>query len=700
MDHPYHTLLRRQLKKIFGETFSVPEEWQRFVETVNTAYRESDDDRNMLERSLELSSQELLQANSGMRIIFEALPDLFIRFRYDGTILDCKGGNLSELYITRETIIGKRIDDIFMPEVGAKFRDAIRQVQNTFSNIRIVYSHTFGEKELFYEARLFPLLDNQIIAIIRNLTEQRQAAEAVREFQRRLSDIIEFLPDATLVIDKDGKVIAWNRAIESMTGVRAEEMLDKGDYEYSLPFYGVRRPILIDLALHPDLDKEKQYTTIQRTGDIIIGNTFAPSLSPGDVHVSATASVLRNSKGEIIGAIECIRNDTDRKNMEDRLQRAEKMESLGILAGGVAHDLNNVLGVLVGYSELLLREAQEGSRMEKYAKNILQGGERAAAIIQDLLTMARRSVSASDTVNLNQIVADSFKTPEFKLLKYHHPDVVFRSNVEKDLFNIKGSPVHLSKTIINLMLNAAESIHGEGVVTITTENRYVDIPIKGYESTQEGEYVVLTVTDTGSGISQADLGRIFEPFYTKKVMGRSGTGLGLAVVWGTVKDHGGYIDVRTGDDEGTIFTLYFPVTRDPMSKSDQALSQIEYRGRGESILIVDDVAEQRCLATAILEGLNYQVAMTTSGEDAIEYLQTNQADLIVLDMIMDPGIDGLDTYRRILKIHPRQKAIIVSGFARTDRVSLAQELGAGEYVKKPYVIEKLGVAVRRELDRL
>jgi two-component system, cell cycle sensor histidine kinase and response regulator CckA len=539
----------------------------------------------------------------------------------------------------------------------------------------------------------------RIVATFEDITERRRAEEALRETQRRLTDIIEFLPDATLVIDRDGKVIAWNRAIESMTGVKAEAMLGKGNYEYALPFYRERRPILIDLALHTDLERETAYTTIHRTGDTIIGEAYAPALTPGNVHLSATASVLRDSRGEVIAAIECIRNNTDRKSMEERLQRGEKMESLGVLAGGVAHDMNNVLGVLVGYSELLLREVPEGSRAGKYAKSILQGGERAAAIIQDLLTMARRGVSVSETVYLNRIVSDFLKSPEFELINLHHPDVLFRSQFETGLFNIKGSPVHLYKTIMNLLSNAAESISGAGEVSITTENRYVDVPIPGYENTQEGEYVVLTVSDTGSGISPADLERIFEPFYTKKVMGRSGTGLGLAVVWGTVKDHGGYIDVRSEENKGSTFTLYFPASREALSKRDQDLFPDSYQGRGESILVVDDIEEQRLLAATILEDLNYRVATAASGKDAVEYLRANKADLIVLDMIMEPGIDGLETYRRILEIQPRQKAIIVSGFAKTDRVGAAQELGAGEYVKKPYVIGKLGIAVRKELDR-
>jgi CheY-like chemotaxis protein len=182
-------------------------------------------------------------------------------------------------------------------------------------------------------------------------------------------------------------------------------------------------------------------------------------------------------------------------------------------------------------------------------------------------------------------------------------------------------------------------------------------------------------------------------------MGRSGTGLGLAVVWGTVKDHDGYINVQSMEGKGSAFTLYFPVTRESISFEAAAPSISECMGKGESILVVDDVKEQRDLAAEMLRQLNYSVACVSSGEEALAYLKEHRADLIVLDMIMDPGMDGLETYRSILKIHPEQKAIIVSGFSETHRVNAAQALGAGAYVRKPYVIDKIGQAVQKELDR-
>ena len=209
----------------------------------------------------------------------------------------------------------------------------------------------------------------------------------------------------------------------------------------------------------------------------------------------------------------------------------------------------------------------------------------------------------------------------------------------------------------------------------------------------------VTVSDTGIGISKEDIGRIFEPFYTKKVMGRSGTGLGMAVVWGTIKDRNDYIDVKSTEGVCTTLTLYFTAIREKLA-ADKAMLSIEYyAGRGESILVVDDVKEQRKIASVMLGKLGYSVTSVSNGEKEIEYMKNNSSGLLVLDMIMDPGIDGLDTYKKILELHPGQKAIIVSGFYETDRVKEAQQLGARKYIKKPYTSEKIGLAVKQVLEK-
>ena len=195
-----------------------------------------------------------------------------------------------------------------------------------------------------------------------------------------------------------------------------------------------------------------------------------------------------------------------------------------------------------------------------------------------------------------------------------------------------------------------------GEITIKTRNRYVDAPIKGYDAIVEGDYVVVSVSDQGQGIASEDLERIFEPFYTKKIMGRSGTGLGMAVVWGTVKDHNGYVDVATTNGRGSTFFLYFPCTRKQLAQVPSKVPQEMYRGNGEKILVVDDVAQQREIAAALLTELGYRAETVPSGESALDYLSRHSAALIILDMIMEPGMDGLDTYKAITRLHPEQKS--------------------------------------------
>ena len=390
--------------------------------------------------------------------------------------------------------------------------------------------------------------------------------------------------------------------------------------------------------------------------------------------------------------------EKERKHLEEQLQHAQKMEAIGTLAGGVAHDLNNILGGIVSYPELLLLQLPEDSPLRKSILTIQKSGEKAAAVVQDLLTLARRGVVVTEVVKLNDVIAEYLESPEYERLQSYHPGVHIETRLEKESLNILGSSTHLSKTVMNLVSNAAEAMPEGGTLTVSTENRYIDKPIRGHDHVKEGDYVVLTISDTGTGIASHDLEKIFEPFYSKKKMGRSGTGLGMAVVWGTVKDHSGYIHVQSTEGKGTTFTLYFPVTRKSLEERSN-ISLKDYMGNSESILVVDDVAEQRKIASGMLKELGYSVVSVASGEEAVEYLGSHKVALLVLDMIMDPGMDGLDTYKKILELHPGQKALIASGFSETDRVKEVQGLGAGAYIKKPFLLEKIGIAVKKELER-
>lgn len=471
------------------------------------------------------------------------------------------------------------------------------------------------------------------------------------------------------------------------TIVTSDACNDERLKELSLPYLSslnIQSIVLISIKEHGQLTGWVAFSQLRRVRDWHLDEiNFATSI----------ADII----GLTIGTAKQKQVAEEKAELTSRLRRAEKMEALGTLAGGVAHDLNNILSGIVSYPELLLLQLPEDSTLRKPVNTILTSGKRAAAIVQDLLTMARRGVSTMEVVNLNRIVEDYLNSLEYYELISHHPHIIIESRLEPGLLNISGSPVHLSKTLMNLVANGLEAIPETGRVSILTENCYIDRPVKGYDVVNEGDYVALTVKDTGGGISPEDFHRIFEPFYTRKKMGRSGTGLGMAVVWGAVKDHQGYIDFESRENAGSRFTLYFPVTR-KLSDNVGPKAMDSYWGKGESILVVDDVEQQREIASAILSTLGYHVDTVDCGEAAIEYLSKTRVDLIVLDMIMDPGIDGLDTYKEIVSRRPDQKVIITSGFSETERTREVLHLGASVYLKKPYTIERLGTAVHSALN--
>ncbi len=392
------------------------------------------------------------------------------------------------------------------------------------------------------------------------------------------------------------------------------------------------------------------------------------------------------------------RQEAARISLEAQIQRVRKMEAIGLLAGRVAHDLNNILTGIVSYPDLLLMQLPEDSELREPVETIKESGRKASAVVQDLLTLARRGVMVNEVICLNAIIRDYLQSPEHLKMISCHEGVTVTSRLGGNLPNILGSPLHLSKTVMNLVTNAAEAIPEGGRISITTKSVYVDRPVGSYEKVNEGDYICLSISDTGVGMVKEDREKIFEPFFTKKVMGRSGTGLGMSVVWGTVKDHNGYIDLSSAVGKGTTFDLYFPVTDQELMPEKKAESIDRFRGQGQALLIVDDEKEQRDITVNIFLKLGYKPVAVESGEKAVAYMETHSVDLVVLDMIMEPGIDGLETYERIIARHPAQKAVIVSGFSQTARIRRAEELGVRKVVAKPYSLIDIASAVKEALN--
>ena len=504
-----------------------------------------------------------------------------------------------------------------------------------------------------------------------------------------------------------------------------EESLTEAKKKWESAFQAIGGPVVLLSPAHEILECNQEFLKLSGAASLeeITGRNFSDFFSdvelegccPSEAHLEElkegvrfektlkgrpfylSASPVLDNQGRISGIIIVGTDLSDVKALEERLRRAQKMEAMGTLAGGVAHDLNNILTGIVTYPDILLMQLPENSPMVRPLETIQKSGQRAADVVQDLLTLARRAIGTRKTLNLNTVIKDYLGSPECRNLLMENPGIKLKTKLSPDLMNIKGSPVHLSKTVMNLFTNAVEAMPQGGEITISTKNCYLDRPLSGYDHIEPGDYIRLEIRDTGEGISSSDLPHIFEPFYTKKAMGRSGSGLGMAVVWGTVKDHNGYIDIETQIHRGTTLSVYFPVTRAQLAGQAEKMATGQFRGN-ERILVVDDMKEQREIASQILTSLGYRVKTAESGKKAIEICRKEAFDLLVLDMIMDPGMDGLETFEAAVKLRPGQRAIITSGFSETDRVKRAIELGAGRYIRKPYTFEGLARAVREELD--
>lgn len=641
------------------------------------------------------SEEELRRAKAFLDSIVENIPDMiFVKDARDLRFVRFNRAGEELLGYGRGELLGKNDYDFFPEEQAAFFTQKDRDVLRGGSIVDIpresIRTRHKGERTL--HTKKVPILGpdgepEYLLGISEDITERQRAEEELRESESKLQAIFDQIDTGILIIDSVTQtIVEANRAVSAMTGLPKERIVGRICHAVMCPAEVGRCPVK-DLGQKIDQSERKLLQSDGELKDIL--KTVTPLKMKGrDCFLESFIDISDRKRAE-----ELLRLS------EQRLQRVEKMEALGNLAGGVAHDLNNVLGVVIGYAELLLNSEDKASPLRRRLEYIMKGGERASAIVQDLLTLTGRGVTTMKVMNLNDLILDGQQLPEYASLCSQHPFMRVDLDLDPDLMNLFGSPAHLAKSIYNLLANAAESMPAGGILTVRTSNQYLDRPVQGYDEVLEGDYVVLTVSDTGEGVPAVDLKRIFEPFYTKKVMGRSGTGLGLAVVWRTVKDHHGYINVESVMGKGTTFILYLPVTRERIRGERTGVTLSEYMGKGERVLVVDDVEGQRDLAAEMLRKLNYQVESVASGEEAVAYLKEKEVDLIVLDMIMDPGMDGLETYRRIVANHPQQKAIIVSGFSETEHVRAAQALGAGPYVRKPYNLEKLGMAVRKELDR-
>ncbi|HEY8946635.1 MAG TPA: ATP-binding protein, partial [Polyangiaceae bacterium] len=406
------------------------------------------------------------------------------------------------------------------------------------------------------------------------------------------------------------------------------------------------------------------------------------------------------------------------RTVQERAATAERMKSLSVLAGGVAHDLNNALGPLVALPDIILQEIEELARnrvpvdSEVYSdlKTIKSAALRAAQTIKDLLSLARVGRVNKEHLDLNQVIASCLSAPAHRPLVGQQRDVRLIYEQSPEALFVEASEPHVVRAAMNLVHNAVESIEGFGTVTIRTYRQRLTQALSGYETIEPGDYAVVTVSDTGHGITPDVMRRVFEPFFSnKKAHENSGSGLGLAIVHGVIKEHHGFVNVESEPGRGTSFSLYFPLVERPASTERNRPPSV--KPGNARILVVDDDPVQLRTARRILTRLGYDVTTTDSGSKAYALFEDRSSpraagsgaersspfDLVVMDMILQEADDGLRVLERIQALYPQQCAILVSGHAPMERGMLAVQRGIG-WLGKPYTLEALGLAVQSALS--
>lgn len=514
-----------------------------------------------------------------------------------------------------------------------------------------------------------------------------------------LEYILDFLPDAMFAIDKEGRVIKWNKAVEDMTGVKASDIIGKGDYEVAVPFYGYKRPVLAHYAMQLDMkDLEKNYSTVKREGNVLIAEIYVPF--PGYRKEGAwlwgRAAPLYDNEGNIIGAVEVVRDITERKKIEEErilLERkaleADKNKSIEILAAGVAHDFNNILMAILGYADLI-NISSEDEKIKNYINSIKKAILRGSELSQQLLRFAGKTGILIESVNPIHLINDIIDLLKASISK--KIDILINPNNNEELW-IRGDATQLRQIILNLVLNSAEAIGDKnGFIKIDISKVFINKDFcekfLGDFDLSEGFYVKIEVVDNGCGMDENTIKHIFDPFFTTKFAGR---GLGMAEVLGIVKAHKGAIRVTSSPNKGTSFEIYLPASDKKMyineDKSDSQKGLMRFSGL---VLLVDDEELIRISIETMLKKLGFESFIASNGEEALKLYITlkKKPEILIIDILM-PVMDGIELLREVRKISPNQKAILISGFTgnKINLNSLNKEITA--FIQKPFDIHKL-----------
>ena len=522
-------------------------------------------------------------------------------------------------------------------------------------------------------------LDQKASKRERKLAEEalRESEERLRESEEKYRTVLEASPDPIVAYDTKGKVIYLNPAFTKAFGWTPEEVLGKRiDYvpEENWP----ETQMMIDKVLAGESFsgiKSRRYTKQRNIHD-----------------VSISVATYVDRDGIPIGSVHTLRDITERKHLEAQLRQAQKMESIGTLAGGIAHDFNNLLMGVQGNVSLMFMDMDSTHRHYERLRKIEKQVQSGARLTSHLLGYARKGRYQVKPINLSEIVLETSDT-----FGRTRKEITIHRELAKDLFAVEADQGQIEQVLLNLFINASDAMPGGGDLILKTMNTtHEDMKGKLYDP-KPGNYVLLTVADTGTGMDEKTMERIFDPFFTTKEMGR-GTGLGLASAYGIIKSHGGYIDVDSTPGHGTTFSTYLPASEKKVRRPVKTAEPL-IKGTA-TVLLVDDEEVVLEVGRELLEVMGYRVLIARDGQEAIEVYKKNrnEIDIVLLDMVT-PNIGGGEAYDRIKEINPDVKVLLSSGYSIDGEATEILKRGCDGFIQKPFDIKQLSQSIRKILDK-
>ena len=534
-----------------------------------------------------------------------------------------------------------------------------------------------GEKNCFSEddVALAETLARHIAAAL----ERAELFDKLRDSEEMYRALVQASPDAIIMSDLMGKIIRANPRAGKLSKVEDEsELIGLNSFDFIAQKDQDRARENLEKTLRDGFIRDVEYTCLRADG-----TQFPAELS---------VSLIRNIKGEPVAFVGIFKDITERKELEEHLLQKQRLEAVGELAGGIAHDFNNILTGITGYGSLMLAQIEESHPFYNAIKVMQDSALRAAELTQQLLGFARGGKYLVQPVNLNDSVESVLQLTK----ETFDRAIDIETNLDENLSFVEGDPGQLEQVLLNLYLNARDSMPAGGKLTIETSNVTLDEYFaRTHPDIEVGEYVLVQVMDTGMGMSSEVKQRIFEPFFSTK---EQGTGMGLAMVYGIVKNHNGAINVYSEVGKGSIFQIYLPALEKEVTE-EETEPEMELPHGSESILLVDDEEHVRNVGRAMLESFGYRVYFANNGIEACEIYEekNDEIELVLLDMVM-PKMGGGETYRRLKGIDAAVKVVIVSGYSINNRIREILNEGAMDFIQKPFSVQKLSSIVRKVLN--